>query len=217
MIVEVPVDPDADQARDWILNELSDPRYESAKPTWFDQLSSAFFEWLMSLVDSGAGGPSGLLLVILAVVVAAALVAAFLVFGMPALNRRSKVSGELFGRDDVRTAEQMRQAADAAASAGNWAVAIEEAYRAVARGLAERTILATTPGTTAHGFSQRAAAAFPLLSDDLAAAADSFDRVRYLDRPGTEEEYRAVAALELELRTARVAVVGAAATPAVAE
>lgn len=214
MIFSVPVDPDADQARDWILDELSDPRYEAAKPTWFDQLSSAFFEWLMSLVDSGAESPSGLLLVILAVVVVAALVAAFLIFGMPALNRRSKVNAELFGRDDVRTAEQMRQAADAAASAGNWAVAIEEAYRAVARGLAERTILATTPGTTAHGFSERASTAFPRLADELAAAADAFDRVRYLGRPGTEPEYRAVAALELELRTARAVVPASSGVPA---
>lgn len=204
MITEVPVDPDADQARDWLLDELSEPRYEAAKPTWFDELSSAFFEWLMSLVESGAGGPSGLLLVILAVVVAAGLVAAFLIFGMPALNRRSTVAGELFGRDDVRTADQMRQAADAAASAGNWTVAIEEAYRAIARGLAERTVLATTPGTTAHGFSDRAGAAFPQLAEGLVTAADSFDRVRYLGQPGTEAEYRTVAALELELRTARV-------------
>ena len=206
MIFAVPVDPDADQARDWILDELSDPRYEAARPTWFDQLSTAFFEWLVSLVESGAGGPTDLLLVIVAVVVVAALVAAFLIFGRPALNRRSKVSGELFGREDVRTAEQMRQAADAAASAGNWTVAIEKTYRAIARGLAERTILATTPGTTAHGFSERASAAFPHLADGLAAAADSFDRVRYLGRAGTEAEYRAVAAVELELRTARIAV-----------
>jgi hypothetical protein len=200
---EVPVDPDADEARNWILDELSEPRYEAAKPTWFDQLSAAFIDWLMSLFEGGAGGPSGVLLAIVVVVVVAALVAAFLIFGMPALNRRSAVSGALFGNDDERSADQMRRAADAAASVGDWALAIEEAYRAIARGLAERTILATTPGTTAHGFAARAGTAFPKLADELAAAADSFDRVRYLGKPGTEAEYRTVVTLERELRTAR--------------
>ncbi|MEX1078702.1 MAG: DUF4129 domain-containing protein [Homoserinimonas sp.] len=203
---DVPVDPDADEALGWILDELSDPRYEAAKPTWFDRLSAAFLDWVASLFDGATGGSPDLLLAIVVLVVVAALVAAFFIFGMPALNRRSAVSGALFGRDDERSAEQMRRAADAAASSGDWALAIEEAYRAIARGLAERTILATTPGTTAHGFSARAGAAFPALDDELAAAADTFDRVRYLGRPGTEAEYLAVTALERELRTARAPV-----------
>ncbi len=201
---DVPVVPDADEARDWILGELSDPRYEAAKPTWFDQLSSAFLDWLQSLLEGASGGPSGMLLAIVVVIIVAALVAAFVIFGMPALNRRSAITGALFGTDDDRSAEAMRRAADAAASAGDWALAIEESFRAIARGLAERTILATTPGTTAHGFAARAGAAFPALVPQLAAAADTFDRVRYLAKAGTEDEYRAVAALERELRSARV-------------
>jgi hypothetical protein len=203
---DVPVDPNADEARDWVLGELSDPRYESAKPTWFDQLSSAFLDWLGSLFQGSAGGPSGLLLAIVVVIIVAALVAAFVIFGRPALNRRSAASGTLFGRDDERGAEAMRRAADAAASAGDWSVAIEECFRAIARGLAERTILATTPGTTAHGFARRAGAAFPTLATDLDAAATAFDRVRYLGQSGTESGYRAVAALERELRAARAPV-----------
>jgi len=199
----VPVDPDADEAREWLLEELSDPKYEAAKPTWFDLLSSAFLDWLGSLFDGAAGGPSGLLLAIVAVIIVAALVAAFLIFGRPALNRRSANSGALFGRDDERSADAIRRAADAAASAGDWSLAIEEGFRAIARGLAERTILATTPGTTAHGFARRAGSAFPALADDLETAATAFDRVRYLGQRGTEVDYRAVAALERELRTAR--------------
>lgn len=201
---EVPVDPDADQARDWILNELSDPRYEAAKPTWFDQLASAFWDWLNSLGADTPAGPSPLLLGIIVVIVVAALVAAFLIFGLPALNRRSTVTGELFGEEDSRSADAMRRDAEAAASRGDWARAIEEAFRAVARGLAERTILATTPGTTAHGFARRAAQAFPNLAAELEVAADAFDRVRYLGKPGTQPEYLRVAELERNLRAARM-------------
>src|SRR5690554_1673847 len=201
---EVPVDPEADEARDWILRELSDLKYKAAKPTWFDRLSAAIFEWFESLFTGTPAGPSPLLLAVIVVIIVAALVAAFVIFGMPALNRRSAVTGALFGTDDDRSADAMRRAADAAASAGDWALAIEESFRAIARGLAERTILATTPGTTAHGFAVRAGAAFPALVPQLASAADTFDRVRYLGKAGTEDEYRAVAALERELRSARV-------------
>lgn len=202
----VPVDPDAEEARRWLLDELSDPRYEAAKPSWFDQLSAAFWDWLTSLGGDGVGGPPGLLLAIVIVLVVGALVAAFVIFGVPALNRRSVVTGSLFGRDDERTAGDIRKAADEAASRGDWALAIEEAFRAIARGLAERTILATSPGTTAHGFAARAGSAFPELATRLAEAADVFDRVRYLGQSGTEDEFRAVAALERELRAARTVI-----------
>lgn len=203
LIADVPVDPDADEARRWVLDELSDPRYEAAKPTWFDQLSAAFLDWLTSLGGETTGGPSGLLLAIVVIIIVAALVAAFLIFGVPALNRRSAVAGALFGQDDERSAAAMRQAAADAASRSDWSLAIQESFRAIARGLAERTILATSPGTTARGFSARAAAVFPPLAEGLAAAAGSFDGVRYLGRPGTETEFRAVARLEAELRNAR--------------
>ncbi len=203
---EVPVDPDADEARDWVLNELSDPRYEAAKPTWFDRVSAAIFEWFESLFSGTPAGPSPLLLAIIVVIVVAALVAAFVIFGMPALNRRSSVAGELFGEDDGRSAEALRRDAAAAAARGDWSRAIEESFRAIARGLAERTILATTPGTTAHGFASSASGAFPALASGLSDAADTFDRVRYLGKVGTEAEYRRVAELERELRSVRVPV-----------
>ena len=40
---------------------------------------------------------------------------------------------------------------------------------------------------------------FPSLADRLASAADSFDGVRYLDRPGSEAAWREISALDLEL------------------
>lgn len=203
--LDVPLDPDAEEARRWVLAELSDPRYEAAKPSWFDRLAAAFWDWVTSLNVGGTTSPPGVLLAIVVLLLVAALVAAFLIFGVPALNRRSAVSGSLFGRDDERPAVAIRKAADEAAARGDWALAIEEAFRAIARGLAERTILATSPGTTVHGFAARAGSAFPDLAARLAAAADAFDRVRYLGQSGTENEFRMVAALEEELGAARAA------------
>lgn len=204
---EVPVDPDAGEARRRIIEELAKPEYEAARPTWFDYLSAAVRDWFESLRLGGDGPLQWVVIVVIAVVVLAALVTAFLVFGLPRLNRRA-ASGSLFGEDDARTAEQMRRAAADAASRSDWPVAIEETYRALARGLAERTILTTTPGTTALAFATRASTAFPAFAGDLRSAAAVFDEVRYLGGAGSAESYRAVAALESALRSERPALTG---------
>jgi hypothetical protein len=137
------------------------------------------------------------------VVVAAAIVAAFLLFGVPRRGRRSAATGALFGEEDDRSASAIRAAADAAAAREEWTLAIEELFRSIARGLAERTVVTTSPGTTARDFAARAGSSFPPLADRLAAAASAFDEVRYLGREGTEAAYRETSSLESELRTAR--------------
>lgn len=199
----VPVDPDAEEARRWLLDELSGPDYRAAQPTWFDLLASAIRDWLGSLTGGAGGGPPGLGTLIVVLIVVAVLVIAFLLFGLPRLNRRSTVSGSLFGDDDSRDAASIRAAAQLAASGDDFSLAITEMFRSIARGLAERTVLNTTPGTTAHEFAVRASRAFPASAAALADAAATFDDVRYLDRQGTREQYERVAALERELRSAR--------------
>lgn len=200
--VAVPVDPDAEEARRWLLRELARPEYEAAKPTWFDRLSAAVRDWFASLQIGGLEGPPLVgFLVVLAVVIAVVLTA-FLVFGLPRLRRRSAVGGELFGVNDVRSAAELRAAASQLAAAGDFAAATAEMFRAIARGLAERVIVDTAPGTTAHGFAERAAAEFPAFREPLREAADIFDDVRYLGRSGTEEGFGTVRSLEEQLRAA---------------
>jgi hypothetical protein len=203
VVAAVPVDPDADQARRWIVAELSKPEYQAAQPTLFDRVSAAFWDWLTSLDLSGAGVGRGPLLVVGAVLLVAAIIAAYLIFGAPRLNRRSRVSGALFGVDDDRDAAAMRSAAESAAHRGDWSLAISEMFRALARGLAERTIVTASPGMTAHTFAASAGQAFPPLADRLQVAAAAFDEVRYLDRPGTEGAYAQIADLERELSATR--------------
>jgi hypothetical protein len=203
---DVPVDPDAPEARQWLLDELSKADYRAAQPTWFDRLSGAIGDWLASLRFDSAGGPPGLGTLIVVLAVAAVLVVAFLVFGLPRLNRRSTVTGSLFGENDDRDAAAMRLAAGGAASRGDYSLAITEMFRAIARGLAERTVVTTLPGTTAHSFAARAGTSFPVHAAALASAAADFDDVRYLGREGSEASYRAIADLELALRSASPAV-----------
>jgi hypothetical protein len=197
---DLPVDPNADQARRWIIDELSKPPYQAAQPTWFDRLSSAFYDWIQSLNFGALGGAQGPILLILAVIVVAAIVVAFLIFGRARLNRRSAMGGSLFGDEDERDADAIRAAAESAASRGDWALAIIEMFRSIARSLAERTVARANPGTTAHDFAAEAGRAFPAAADRLSAVADAFDRVRYLGRAGTERDFQDAAALESELR-----------------
>jgi hypothetical protein len=210
---DIPVDPDAGEARRWIIEELSKPAYQAAQPNWFDRLSSAVWNWLTSL-HFGDGGASWPVILIVVIVIAVAVVAAFLIFGAPRFNRRSTANGALFGIEDERDAAAMRASASAAAATGDWTLAIEELFRAVARGLAERMIVTTSPGTTARDFAARAGRAFPALATDLAAAARAFDEVRYLGRPGSEQAYRTVVALEQTLRSAHPELAALAGTSA---
>ncbi|PVZ96378.1 hypothetical protein DDQ50_05570 [Amnibacterium flavum] len=201
----VPVDPDADEGRRLLTDELSKNVYQEAKPTWFDLLSQAVFDWFAPLLDSanGAGGAIGLAVAVAAI--AALIVAGFLIFGRPRLERRRAGAGALFGSSDERTADEIRGEAERLARDGDYTEAIEEMFRAMARGLDERTLVDVVPGTTAGSFARDAARPFPDEAERLRAASADFDRVRYLGGSGSSERYEAMADLEKRLRTARPA------------
>lgn len=197
--LDVPVVPDAPEARNWLLEELAKPEYAAAAPSLFDILSQQFFEWLMRLFQPGESVPLDWLPVVLIGLVIVGLVVALFIWGIPRVNRRSRKATGLFGENDRRSAAELRRAAADAAAAGDWTSAVLEEFRAIARSLAERTIVLASPGTTAHDFAGRASTAFPAESGDLAEAADGFDRVRYLGQDGTARQYEQLRALDRRL------------------
>lgn len=196
--LDVPVEPDADEARRMLLDELSKPQYAAAEPTWFDLLARSVWDWITSLRIGGGAVEFGFLS-LLFVVIAIVVIGAFLLFGVPRLRRRSSVTGPLFGVDEHRTSDQLRAAARAAAKTGDWSTAIEEQFRAVARALQERTILTPAPGTTAQAFARQATTAFPEHATALRSAATAFDDVRYLDHPGAQEQFDQLTELDRAL------------------
>lgn len=205
MRLDVPVEPDSEQARQWLARELADPAYREAQPTWFDTIVSEVLAWLEDLLGSGSGSPPVVLLVVVVVVIAALVVAAYFIFGAPRANRRSRATGAIFGDDDERDAAAIRRAAADAAAAGSWDLAIEEMFRSIARSLTERAILSTTPGTTATGFATGASRYFPDLIAEFSSAGEEFDAVRYLGRDGSAEGYARIEALERTVRSRRPA------------
>lgn len=201
-----PLDPDAPEARRWILDELAKPEYRAAEPTAFDLAAQAVRDWVANLFSGATGLPAPALGLIVILVVGVLLVVGILVFGLPRLRRRSRPPAPLFDDGDLRDALTLRRAAEAAAASGDWTLAVEERFRALVRGLVARELVRVHPGTTAHGMADSASRPFPDRADELEAAATAFDGVRYLARVGTEEAYRSVTELERALASSRPAV-----------
>jgi hypothetical protein len=211
MIRDVPVDPDDEQARRWLEEELGrgdEPYQPPEPPGWWQD----FLEWLERLL-TGTGAPEARTpgfqtgqavgIVVLIILIVAVLAVAFVIFGLPRLRKRSKVTGDLFGEDDDRSAAQLRTAAQQAADAGDYTSAVVELFRSLARDLAERGIVVTFPGTTARDFSRRTGLVFPPHAERLGDAAVVFDDLRYLGGVGTREQWQRMSALDAELRAAR--------------
>jgi hypothetical protein len=202
--LDVPVNPNSPQAQDWLRNELAKPEYQAAKPTWLDVASKTVLKWLGSLLTGPMGAASPVLVVVVVLVIAALIVTAFLIFGVPRINRRG-ASGRrsVFDAEDGRSADELRRSAADAARAADWPRAIEEQFRAIAVALDERTFVEVRPGTTATEFAAQAARAAPAQGADLRQAARTFDEVRYLGRQGSEAGYRQLVALDEQLQRIR--------------
>lgn len=200
-----PLIPDGDEARRWAEEELSNPRYADAKPTWFDLLARDIGRFLADLFSSDNGanvGPSALIIV--SIIIFAALVTALIIWGRP---RRAQAVrrqlGDLLGADDDRSAAQLRADADRSARNGEWDEATILRFRALARGLLERDLIDPSPGATAQAIAREVVSVFPAEADAVRSAAVSFDDVRYLRHPSTQERYAELAATDDRLAALR--------------
>ncbi|NNU27870.1 DUF4129 domain-containing protein [Isoptericola sediminis] len=180
VLAEVPVDPDRETARRWLVEELSRPEYAQDQ-SWLMRL----LEWFLGLFD-GVGAVDADPLVLAAVIVALAAVVvgvAWWVAGPARLRRRSAARSVVVHEDDTRTAAEMRRAADDAAARKDWDTAVLERFRAVVRVLEERAVLDERAGRTAQEAARDAGDRVPELADPLGAAARLFDAVCYGHRP----------------------------------
>lgn len=197
--------PDGDEARRWAEEELANPRYADAKPTWFDLVARDVGRFLADLFSSENGesiGPSALIIV--CVVIAAALVAALIIWGRPRSSRAvRRARTDLLGDTDDRTAAQLRSDAERSARAGDWSTATVLRYRAIARSLLERDLIDPAPGATAQSIAREASTVFRDEAEAMRRAAVSFDDVRYLGHTATEETYRDLAETDERLRARR--------------
>ncbi|GIG39655.1 DUF4129 domain-containing protein [Cellulomonas phragmiteti] len=198
-LARVPLEPDPAQARRWLQEELLDPVYHRQ-----ESLLQRALAWVVEQLETmpGIGMSHGAALLVVVAVVVLVVVVALRVAGPVRATARRRRSGVLHA-DDRRTAAQLRDAADAAARAGTWSLAVAERYRAVVRDLEDRGLLDERPGRTAHEAARVAGAALPAHADQLARGGDLFDDVVYGERSATSEDDAALRALDEAVRAAR--------------
>ncbi|WP_456788018.1 DUF4129 domain-containing protein [Cellulomonas sp. P5_C5] len=202
VVAGIPVDPDAATARRWATEELLDPVYHEQ-----GSLLGRLVDWLAELL-SGLRTPAALdpfAVLAVAGVIVGIVVVAFLVAGPVRGSRRGRPDRSVLADDDSRTSAQIRAAADAAAATGDWTVAVLERFRAIVRGLEERTILDERAARTAHEAALAAAARLPALAAELVAAGRTFDDVAYGDVPATAQDEARLRELDSRVQDTRAA------------
>ncbi|WP_236683542.1 DUF4129 domain-containing protein [Demequina aurantiaca] len=202
MWASIPVDPDADTAREWAINELAKREYTHTNTNWLE----AFWQWLIDLFDGigrvgsnigSLGVPGMLIFAVLGLAVVAVIV--WIVVGPLRRSRRSRSDAEVFGGDE-RDSAALSSAADEAAAVGDWTTALVHLYRAMVRHLDERGTIDIYAGMTAHEAAVLAGRAIPPVAVDLATDADAFDDARYGRTATTEADFRHAATTFAEIR-----------------
>ncbi|MDO8108586.1 DUF4129 domain-containing protein [Isoptericola sp. b441] len=199
---DVPVDPDADQARRWLEAELLDPVYHHS-PSLLERLLAWVQEQIANIGPALARVDplvAGSVVVGVAVLVA---VVALLVAGPVRRSRGTERGSHEVLADETRSAAELRSAADTHAAAGRLDAAVLDRFRALLRSLEERAVLDPRPGRTAHEAAEAGAVRFPERAADLRAAGRLFDDVCYGDSHADGAGYRWIAGLDDEIARTR--------------
>jgi hypothetical protein len=202
VLLGVPVEPDRDTARDWLVEELSRPEYAAD-----ESLLMRLLGWISDLFD-GLGDvsvSSTPFVVVLVVVVLAVVGLALWLAGPVRLRHRTGATSVVVHDDDPRTAAEMRAAADTAAAAGDWTLAVVERFRAVVRSLEERAVLDARPGRTAREAAVDGGKRLPGLAEALDDAARTFDGVCYGHLPASPADDAALRSLDAQVAATRPA------------
>ncbi len=196
--LDAPLDPSSEEARRWLREELSSPQYH-AQPSLLERLRELIDRLFSASPDGGLP----------AVVVPIAIGLVLAVLGLVLWRVLRREVGRAGGGEDRLLdvpdvpAATLRDRARAAIARGDWDSAVLDGVRTVARAAVERVVLDDAPGRTAHEVALALTVPFPAEHAGLLAAADSFDAVRYGHRSATEDQARAVLALDERLASAR--------------
>ena len=189
------LDPTPDQARAWLEQELHRSGYQDP---WLDSVLRWIGDHLRALLDgvSNLAGVSPVITGLMALVVLA-----LLAWVLPRVRRESVVApGDGAVLEDLRiTPRTYRDRAAKAFEDGRYDDAVLDGFRAIAKDMSDRTLLADAPGRTAHEVSLALAQPFPGHADRLAQAANVFDAVRYGHRGATSDHATEVQRLDAEL------------------
>ena len=189
------IDIDSEAAHEAAQRELAKPIYPRASLN--DRIADWLNDLLYRLMHAGTALPGGwLTIVVLGLLMLVAVIVAVRI-ARRTMGRRG--DGPLHGSRTLSAADH-RARAEHSAGQQDWAKAIRQRLRAIARQLEEDGVLNPVPGRTAGELAHDAGAKMPGYAGDLAAAAAAFDDVTYGERPGTEPQYRLIADLDDRVR-----------------
>jgi hypothetical protein len=210
MRADTPVTVNSDQARQMAIRELSKSQYHrGALPT--PSPSTALPSPPPLRQPPHPPSPSHALAVVLIILAIFVLVVVVLLvlrwLGKPRTEKRRKEKAEQ-GAGAGNTVEEVlpgaalhRHNAELAASAGDFAEAIRERFRAVIATLDERGLLPERADRTADEAARDAGAILPAHAEVLVAAARAFDEVEYGEYIGTPEAYAVISRVDELVRT----------------
>jgi hypothetical protein len=194
---------DRDEARDAARRELAKPRYHHDDQPWPVRVLTYLWHRLHDLFDTAArhspGGAAG----VVAIVVLLVAVAAVARWRLGPWDRDIRAAGTVLDARVPRTAAEHRALAEAAAARADWATAVVERVRAIARDLVDRGVLDERPGRTADELAAEVSIAVPSVRAETLRAADAFDRVVYGRRPVDADDYGAATAADQAARRLR--------------
>ncbi|WP_285726259.1 DUF4129 domain-containing protein [Psychromicrobium xiongbiense] len=178
---DVPVSPDAEQARRWASEELAKRAYQDAKPGWLEAAGKSFTDFLQWLAEhvTGIGNINPGLIMLAILILAGIAVTAVVLIVRPRLRSAAHTEEGIFEGGDAADAARHRTRAAEAAAAGDFDTAVIELFRAMIRATAERTIFDPEPGMTASEGAAKLSTAFPSDAASLGWAGELFNRVRY--------------------------------------
>jgi hypothetical protein len=202
MRFSIPVTPDPNTARQWAQDELSKSIYHHSE-SLADRLGNWLSELMNKLLNAGAGGSISPLGYLLGAIVVIALIVIATRIAVPAAQQRRRRGTAVVLEDDARTAQQMREAAQEAAKAGDHTAATLDYFRALVRGCEERVVIDDRAGRTAREAARDIATSINQYFAELRAAAISFDALCYGHRDGTAEDSSRMKDLESGVRGTR--------------
>ncbi|MFG1641828.1 DUF4129 domain-containing protein [Amycolatopsis sp. NPDC049252] len=202
LLTDVPVDIDRDTARRAAQEELTDQRYQQAKPSllqeaahWVGEQLDKLLNGLSSVVPGGIFGVVLILVVLIVLVVVIRL--------RTGKIARAARADRLVFEGKRQSAADYRRSAAAAAAAGRYDDAVRDGFRALVRALEERALLDARSGRTADEAAAEAGVLLPNVANELRQGARLFDDVHYGGREGTEAAYRTLTELDDRCRRER--------------
>ncbi|GAC1442037.1 MAG: hypothetical protein NVS3B26_03560 [Mycobacteriales bacterium] len=194
-----------DGARRSAHNELLNHRYSDAQPPLIVRVVGKAIRTFLELLDRAAGNaPGGRLGLLLLALGLAAFVAVVLIRLRP--GGRRATSAAVFTAGRALTADEHRALAEHAAATGQWAEAVRERLRAIARELEARGVLEPRPGRTAGEVARDGSAAVPTIAEPLLRATQTFDEIWYGGRLAQASSYDVLVAADRAVTAGRLVV-----------